>query len=109
MIFCQDKSMMIYQVLHEKYYHIGNAGNYLVQTRSKTKSRGIKLPEVHDMRKNLDPNILPERHHASPIKGSIEKPCIGQGRAGLRRRRFAPIKPSFHHQNCHRKFLERQK
>ena len=44
------------------------------------------------MRKNLDPNILPEKQHANPIKGSIEKPCIGQGRAGLRRRRPAPIK-----------------
>ena len=39
------------------------------------------------MRKNLDPNILPEKQHANCIKGTIEKPCIGQGRAGLRRRR----------------------
>ena len=43
------------------------------------------------MRMNLDPNILLERQHANPIKGSIEKPCIGQGRAGLRRRRLSPI------------------
>ena len=39
------------------------------------------------MRKNLDPNILPEKQHANPIKGSTEKPYIGQGRAGVRRRR----------------------
>ena len=26
-----------------------------------------------------------------PIKGSIEKPCIGQGRAGLKRKRPDPI------------------
>ena len=58
-----------------------------MQTRSQTKSSGIKLPEVHGMRTNLDPIILPEKQHANPIKGSIEKPCIGQGRAGLRRRR----------------------
>ena len=38
------------------------------------------------MGKNLDPNIKPEKQHANPIKGSIEKPHIGQGRAGLRRR-----------------------
>ena len=81
----------MYQVLHEKYYNIENTGNFLVQTRSQTKSSGIKLPEVHGMRKNLDPNILPEKQHANPIKGSIEKPCIGQGRAGLRRRRSASI------------------
>ena len=43
------------------------------------------------MRKNLDPNIFPEKQHANPIKGSIEKPHIGQGKAGLRRRRSAPI------------------
>ena len=43
------------------------------------------------MRKNLDPNILPEKH-VNPIKDSIEKSCTGQGRAGLRRGRSAPIK-----------------
>ena len=43
------------------------------------------------MGKNLDPNIKPEKQHANPIKGSVEKPHIGQGRAGLRRRRSAPI------------------
>ena len=58
----------MYQVLHEKYYNIGNTGNYLVQTRSQTKSSGIKLPGVHGMRKNLDPNILPEIQHANAIK-----------------------------------------
>ena len=39
------------------------------------------------MGKNLDPNIKPEKQHANPIKGSREKPCIGQGRAGLKRKR----------------------
>ena len=43
------------------------------------------LPEVHGMRKNLDPNILPEKQHTNSIKGNTEKPCIGQGRAGMRR------------------------
>ena len=46
-------SFNMYQVLHEKYY---NAEIYLVQTRSKARSSGIKLPEVHGMGKNLDPN-----------------------------------------------------
>ena len=54
-------------------------------------SSGIKLPEVHGMRKNLDPNIKPEKQHANPIKGSVVNPCIGQGRAGLRRKRSDPI------------------
>ena len=99
----------MHQVLHEKYYDMENTENYLVQTRSQTKSSGIKLPEVHGMGKNLDPDIVPEKQHANPIKDSTEKPHIGQGRAGLRRRRSAPIKPLFLHQNCHRKFLGRQK
>ena len=43
------------------------------------------------VRKNLDPNIKPEKQHANAIKGSVVKPCIGQGRAGLKRKRSDPI------------------
>ena len=78
----------MHQVLHENYYNIEN---YLVQTRSQARSSGIKLLEVHGMGKNLDPNIKPEKQHASPIKGSIEKPFKGQARAGLKRKRSDPI------------------
>ena len=81
-------SFNIYQVLHEKYY---NAENYLVQTRSQARSSGIKLPDIHGVGRNLDPNIKAEEQHANPIKGSIEKPHIGQGRAGVRRKRPDPI------------------
>ena len=42
------------------------------------------------MRKNLDPNIKPEKQHANPTKDSVVKPCIGQGRAGLKRKRSDP-------------------
>ena len=58
---------------------IGPTEKYLVQTWSQMKSRRIKLPEVHGMRKNLDPNIWPGKQHANPIKGITEKPCIGPG------------------------------
>ena len=47
---------------------------------------GTKLPEVHGVRKELNPNLRPEKQHAMPKKGITEKPCIGQGRAGLRRK-----------------------
>ena len=54
-------SFNMHEVLHENYY---NMKNYLVQTRSQAKSSGIKLPKVHGMVKNLDPNhrylILPK-------------------------------------------------
>ena len=46
------------------------------------KSSGIKLPEVHGMRKYLDPNLRPEKNHTLPKQGNLERPCIGQGRAG---------------------------
>ena len=62
------------------------------------------------MRKNLDPNILPEKQHPNPIKGSIEKPCIGQGRAGLRMSRPSPINQTIiSPSELSQKILERQK
>ena len=76
------------EVLQENYYKIDS---YLVQTRSQARTSGIKLPEVHGMRKNLNPNIKLEKQHANPIKDSVVKPCIGQGRAGLKRKRSGPI------------------
>ena len=71
-------SFRIHKVLQENYYNIDS---YLVQTKSQARSRGIKLPEVHDMRKNLDLNKKPEKQHANPRKGNVVKPCIGQDRA----------------------------
>ena len=45
--------------------------------RSQARSSGIKLPEVHGVRKNLDPNVKPEKQHAIPKQGSAERPCTG--------------------------------
>ena len=73
----------MHKVLQENYYNIDS---HLVQTRSQARSSGIKLPEVQGMRKNLDPNIKLEKLHANPIKSSIIKLHIGQGRAGLKRK-----------------------
>ena len=61
-------SFNMHKVLHE---------NYLVQRRFQARSSGIKLLEVHGVRRNLDPNIKPEKQHVNPIKGSIVKPHIG--------------------------------
>ena len=58
-------SFIMHKVLHENYYNIDS---YLVQTRFQARSSGIKIPEVHGMRKNLDPNIKPEKQHANPMK-----------------------------------------
>ena len=72
----------------KKYYNINS---YLVQTRSQARSSGIKLPEVHGVRKNLDPNIKLKKQHANPIKYSVVKLHTGQSRAGLMRKRSDPI------------------
>ena len=44
-------SFNMHKELQERYHEIDS---YLLQTRSQAKSSGIKLPEVHGVRKNLD-------------------------------------------------------
>ena len=41
---------------------------FLIQTWSQAKTSGTTLPEVHGIRKKLDPNVRPERQHALPKK-----------------------------------------
>ena len=43
------------------------------------------------MRKNLDPNLRPEKQPTLPKQGSLERLCIGQGRAGSKKKRPDPI------------------
>ena len=59
----------MYQVLENKFYD----DKYLIQMRSQAKSSSIKLPEVHGVRKNLDPNLKPEIQHTLPKQGSMER------------------------------------
>ena len=78
--------------------------------QSQAKSSGIKLPEVLGVDKSLNPNLRPEKQHTFPNKGNLERPHIGQGRAGKKGRNLIlSIKPSTDHQACHRKFLEEPK
>ena len=52
-----------------------------------TKSSGIKLPEVHGIKKTLDTNTLPEKKQkiTPHMKKIVEiKPRLGQGRAGIK-------------------------
>ena len=83
----------MYQVLENKFYLENNscADKYLIPMRSQAKSSGIKLLEVHGVRKNLDPNLKPERQNTLPKHGSLERPCVGQGRARSKRKRPDPI------------------
>ena len=63
-----------------------NENKFLIQICSQDKTSGTKLLEVHGVRKELNPNLRPEKQHAMPKKGMTEKPHIGQRRAGLRRK-----------------------
>ena len=78
----------------------------LIQTRSKAKSSGIKVPAIHGVNKGINLHVKPERQRPLPVlptcsilptdltqpinKGMptqpLPKPRIGQGRAGLRRK-----------------------
>ena len=60
---------------------------YLIQICSRAKSSGTRLPEVHGVQKELDPNLRPEKQHTISKQGKLERPQVGQGRAGLRRRK----------------------
>ena len=39
---------------------------------------------MHGIRKELNPNLRPEKQHTMPKKGMTERLHLGQGRAGLR-------------------------
>ena len=47
---------------------------YLIQTCSQAKSSGTRLPEVHGVQKELDPNLRPEMQHTISKQGKLERP-----------------------------------
>ena len=55
------------------YYNIEMKDRYLIQKHLQTISSGIKLPEVHVVKKTLDTNLLPEKQKMIPqIKKGVE-------------------------------------
>ena len=91
---------MLKSQVSDYFYHIDNEviiprnDKYLVRTQSQVRSSGIRLPEIHGAKKELDPHVQPGKQKSFPIqtvnKGMpthpIPKPRIGQGRTGLRRK-----------------------
>ena len=51
----------MHNTLYGKYYNIETEEIYVVQMCLQTKSSGIRLPEVHGVKKTLDTNLLPEK------------------------------------------------
>ena len=80
-------------VLQDKYYNLEEEKErYVIQTRSQTKASGVKLPEVHGIRKRLDPHTIQEKQPQPVVKLVTEKkPKLGQGRARIKRKvKLAP-------------------
>ena len=75
-------------VLQDKYDNVSEKEEkYMIQTRSQTKASGVQLPEVHGLRKGLDPHKKPENQPQPIVSSDVaRKPRIGQGRAGVRRK-----------------------
>ena len=90
-------SFNTYKILEDNRENFGKCNNhfssekYLIQTYSQAKMSGAKLPEVHGVQKELDPNLRPEKQHAISKQGKFERLWMGQGRAGSRRRKPDPI------------------
>ena len=81
-------SFNAYRILEEnrKNDTCKNEEKFLIQTHSQAETSGTRLSEVHRVMKELNPNLRPEKQHIMPQKGITERPYIGQGRAGLRRK-----------------------
>ena len=47
---------------------------YLMQMCSQAKSSGTRLPEVHGVQKELDPNFRQEKQHTMSKQGKLERP-----------------------------------
>ena len=82
-------SFNMHNTLHERYYKIEMKERYLVQMHSQTKSSGIKLPDVHGVKKTLDMISLLQKQKVIPqIKSNVEnKLRLGQVRVGIRCRK----------------------
>ena len=80
----------MHRILENNLENFSN-DKYLVQMHSQARSSGIKLLEVHGIEKDLNPNLRPEKQHTFPNKGNLERPHIGQGRAGSKMKKPDPI------------------
>ena len=87
----------MYKILEDNKDNFGKYNNdfsseiYLIQTHFQAKMSSTRLPEVHRLQKELDPNLRPEKQHAISKQGKSERLQMGQGRAGSRRRKPDPI------------------
>ena len=61
-------------------------GKFLIQIYSQAKTSGTKLPEVHGVRKELDPNLRPEKQHVMPKKRYDRKAADRSGKSKIEKK-----------------------
>ena len=59
-------------VLQDRYYSMGKE-KYMIQMRSQTKASSVKLPEVHRIKKGLDPHKIPEKQPQTIVRSVVDK------------------------------------
>ena len=62
---------------------------FLIQTCSQAKMSGTKLLEVHRVRKELNPNLRPEKKHAMPQKRYDRKATYRSGKSRIEKKACA--------------------
>ena len=93
-------SFNMYRILEDNMNNFdkydNNFGNekYLIQMHSLATTSSTKFLEVHGVQKELDPNLRPEKQHTIPKQGKSDRPQMGQGRAGSKRKKPDPINQS---------------
>ena len=77
-----------YRILEEnrKIDVCKNEEKFLIQTCSQAKTSGTKLPEVHGIRKELNPNLRPEKQHAMPKKEYDKKTMYRSGKSRIEKK-----------------------
>ena len=63
-----------------------NKEKFLIQTCSQANTSSTKLPEVHRVRKELNPNLRPEKQHAMPKKRYDRKATYRSGESRIEKK-----------------------
>ena len=84
-------SFNAYRILEEKRKidMCKNEERFLIQTHSQAKTSSTKLPEVHGIRKELNPNLRPEKQHAMPQKWYDRKAMYRSGKSRIEKKAWA--------------------
>ena len=86
-------SFNMYKALHEIHYRDDPIDRYLVQMQSQTKEAGVKLPELHGLRKTILIHSPIEKQKSQIQERQVDnnRPKVGRGRAGMWHKQLQPV------------------